>query len=101
MLRPDDVHSLTDFHRKTKAVMQRLRRSGRPELLTINGKGVLVVQDAAAFAKMVEGFDRERMIEAVKVGIEQMEAGKTRPWKVAKKDIQARIASAKSKRRSA
>jgi hypothetical protein len=101
MLRPDDVHSLTEFQRNTKAALVRLRESGRPEVLTVNGKAALIVQDPAAFTRMVEGMDRDYLIEAVRVGIEQMESGKTRPWKTAKKDIQARIAAAKRKRRSA
>jgi PHD/YefM family antitoxin component YafN of YafNO toxin-antitoxin module len=93
MFKSADVRSMTEFQRKTKAAMARLKKTGRPELLTVNGKAALVVQDAEAFTRMIDHMDRQHLIEAVRVGIEQMEAGKTRPWRDVKRDLQARIAS--------
>ena len=101
MFDPSDINTLTDFQRNTKAFIGRLRQSGRPEVLTVNGRPALIVQDAAAFERMIEEHYRAYLVEAGRVGIEQMEAGKTRPWKDAKRDIRARVAAAKLKRRSA
>ncbi len=76
MFKPNDVHSLTEFQRRTKAALGRLKKSGRPEVLTVNGKAAVVVQDAAAFTRMIEHMDRHHLIEAVRVGIApQMEDG--------------------------
>jgi Antitoxin Phd_YefM, type II toxin-antitoxin system len=54
MIRPEDIRSLTDFARNTKAHLKRLRRTGRPELLTVNGKAEVVVQNAAAYQRWIE-----------------------------------------------
>ena len=54
MIRPEDIGSFTDFARNTKAHLQRLRRTGRPELLTVNGKAEVVVQNAAAYQRLIE-----------------------------------------------
>jgi len=61
-IRIEDIASLTDFHRNSTAHCKRLKRSGRPELLTVNGKAVLVVQDAAAYQKLLEAADRAREV---------------------------------------
>jgi hypothetical protein len=57
-IRVQDIASLTDFHRNSTAHCKRLRLSGRPEVLTVNGKAVLVVQDAAAYQRMLEAVER-------------------------------------------
>jgi hypothetical protein len=40
----------------------RLKLSGRPEVLTINGKAELVVQDAAAYQRLLEAVERARQV---------------------------------------
>ena len=54
MIRIQDILSLTEFHRHTKMHMERLQTTGRPEILTVNGKAKLVVQDAAAYQELLE-----------------------------------------------
>lgn len=53
MVRPEDIGSLTDFTRNTKAHLKRLKRTGRPELLTVNGKAEVVVQSAPAYQRLL------------------------------------------------
>jgi hypothetical protein len=53
MIRTEDIGSLTDFSRNTKAHLKRLRRTGRPELLTVNGKAEVVVQSAPAYQRLL------------------------------------------------
>lgn len=48
-----DIHPLTDFQRQTRAHIERLRATGRPEVLTVNGRPELVIQDAAAYEKQM------------------------------------------------
>ena len=54
VIRPEDIGSLTDFARNIKAHLKRLRRTGRPELLTVNGKAEVVVQNASAYQRLIE-----------------------------------------------
>ena len=57
MIRIEDISSVTDFHRM-KIRLRRLRQHGRPAVLTINGKAELVVQDAAAYQRLLERFKK-------------------------------------------
>lgn len=54
----DRIHCLTDFKRDTAAFRARLKKSGKPELLTVDGRPDLIVQDAAAYEKVMAGVDQ-------------------------------------------
>jgi prevent-host-death family protein len=71
-----DVHSLTDFKRKTPEFLKQLRETGAPVVLTINGKAELVIQDARSYQKLRE---RLETIGAVNEGLASMERGEGRP----------------------
>ncbi|HYL69402.1 MAG TPA: type II toxin-antitoxin system Phd/YefM family antitoxin [Candidatus Limnocylindria bacterium] len=58
MVRPEDIGSLTDFNRNTKAHLKRLRRTGRPELLTVNGRAEVVVQSASAYQRLIKSIEK-------------------------------------------
>jgi len=60
MIRPEDIRSFTDFARNAKAHVDRLRRTGRPELLTVNGKAEVVVQNAAAYQRLIESLEKPK-----------------------------------------
>ena len=52
MFQSSDIHTVTEFSRKPGEHVIRLNQSKRPELLTVNGKAAVVVQDAATHEKM-------------------------------------------------
>jgi PHD/YefM family antitoxin component YafN of YafNO toxin-antitoxin module len=54
MIKIQDILSLTEFHRHTREHIARLRTTGRPEVLTVNGRAELVVQDASAYQQLLE-----------------------------------------------
>ena len=58
MIKTEDIGSLTDFARNTKAHLKRLKRTGRPELLTVNGKAEVVVQSASAYQRLLESLEK-------------------------------------------
>jgi Antitoxin Phd_YefM, type II toxin-antitoxin system len=58
MIRPEDIGSLTDFSRNTKAHLKRLKRTGRTELLTVNGKAEVVVQSASAYQRLLTSLEK-------------------------------------------
>jgi ribosomal protein L17 len=67
MIRSEDITSLTDFAKNTKAHINRLKRTGRPELLTVNGKAEVVVQNASAYQRLIESlgkFQRNRRVKS-------------------------------------
>ena len=73
MIALEDIRSLTDFQRNTKSHLKRLKSTGRPEVLTVNGKAELIVQNAAAYEDMIEA------IRGIQRGLDSMAEGKGEP----------------------
>jgi prevent-host-death family protein len=74
----NDIRSLSDFKRNTVDLLDRIRKTGNPMVLTINGKAELVVQDAEAYQALV---DRVEAIEGIQRGLADVQAGRTKPAK--------------------
>ncbi len=49
-----DIHSLSDFKRQTAEMLDHLHRTGRPVVLTLNGRAEVVVQDASAYQELLD-----------------------------------------------
>ena len=79
MIHLEDIHSLTDFQRHAKEHIERLKATGRPEVLTVNGKAEVVVQDAASYQKLLELVDRLGAIEGIQKGLDSLERGQGEP----------------------
>ena len=73
------IDSLTNFKRNTTTFLDRLRETGQPLVLTINGKAQLVVQDASSYQRLLELVDRLEAVEGIKKGLEDVKRGRTRP----------------------
>lgn len=78
MMRPEDVQSLTDFKRDTSRHLRRLRRSGRPELLTVNGKAAVVVQDPVAYQRLLDALEEAQALEGIQRGLASAAKGEGR-----------------------
>jgi PHD/YefM family antitoxin component YafN of YafNO toxin-antitoxin module len=73
-----DIHSLTGFLRDHKTHLERLAATGRPEVLTVNGKARVVVQDAEAYQRLlevVEAVETERIVRERLAALDRGEAG--------------------------
>ena len=78
----EGIDSLTNFKRQTADYLQRLRKSGEPLVLTVNGQAEVVVQDAAAYQALLDlasRADREETLAAIREGLADVEAGRTKP----------------------
>src|SRR5271169_2322393 len=71
-----DIHSLSAFKRNTPGLLKQMRESGRPVILTINGKAEMVVQDASAYQKLLDQLDELQTIEGIKRGLADVDAGR-------------------------
>ena len=49
-----DIHSLSAFKRNSLRFLRRLRESGAPLVLTINGKAEFVLQDVESYQRLRE-----------------------------------------------
>ncbi len=76
-----DIDALTNFKRNTSKYLARLKRSGKPLVLTVNGKAELVVQDTASYQQLLEAVERLEAIEGVQRGLDDVEHGRTRSIK--------------------
>jgi len=75
MVRLQDIHSLTGFLRDHKRHLDRLRKTGRPEVLTVNGKARVVVQDAEAYQKLLEKLDAIDAEATLRARLASLDAG--------------------------
>ena len=74
-IRPEDIHPVTDFIRNHRSAVDRLRKTGRPEVLTVHGKAAVVVQDADAYQRILELADQMDTILGVREGLDSIDRG--------------------------
>lgn len=89
----DGIDSLTNFKRNTADYLKKLHKTGDPVVLTINGKAEVVVQDAAAYQRLVDAaarVEREETIAAIREGLADLKSGRTRPARTALKSLAKR-----------
>lgn len=91
MIHMDDIGSWTDFQRRAKSYLRKLRASGRPRLLTVNGKPALIVQDAAAYEKMMETLEYAETVASIQEGLASADRGEGVPLKQAFKKTKRKL----------
>jgi hypothetical protein len=84
MISVQDIRSLTEFQRHTKAQLKRLKATGRPTVLTVNGRAELIVQDAAAYEEMLDA------IRGIQRGLDSMQEGTGKPFLAALDEIRVK-----------
>lgn len=72
----EEINSLSNFKRNTSDFLEQLKESGKPIVLTINGRAELVVQDAGSYQRLLELTERLETIEALKPAIREARAGR-------------------------
>lgn len=83
------IDSLTNFKRQSAEFLKQLHATGAPVVLTVNGKAEVVVQDAAAYQRLVDlaaKADRNETIAAIREGLSDVSANRVKP---ARKALQA------------
>ena len=97
MISLKDIESLTAFKRNTNEYVKKIKESGTPMVLTVNGKAEIVVQDAESYQRMLEVLDRAETIEALREGLESVRRGKTMALDQFDKEMRKRISSPKKR----
>lgn len=69
-----DTYSLTDFKQNAQEHLERLRESGRPEVLTVNGKAEAVVMTPEVYDSIIQGA-LEDVKRKLAIGLAQARAG--------------------------
>jgi PHD/YefM family antitoxin component YafN of YafNO toxin-antitoxin module len=101
-----NIHALDHFKRNTAEFRERLKKTGEPEVLTVDGKAELVVQSAEAYQKLLDKIEELDTRAAIFEGLADIEAGRTQPVAEAfaeiRREMEARQkAASQNKRRRA
>jgi prevent-host-death family protein len=74
-----DIDSLSNFKRNTADFLRKLKKTGHPVVLTVNGKAELVVQDTASYQRLMELAEQAQEMEITRRAVAEMKAGHGRP----------------------
>ena len=74
-----DIQPLTTFRNNSVKMMQRLKKTRRPIILTVNGKPEAVVQDAAAYQRLLDLAALADPTDGLRQGLDDIAKGRTRP----------------------
>ena len=69
----DTVNPVSEFSRKPEEYIKRLKATGKPEILTVDGKAELIIQDARAYEDMMNLLDS---LEKTALAAREHEEGK-------------------------
>ncbi len=74
-----DIQAMTTFRRNPTAFMKHLEDTGRPLVLTVDGKAKLIVQDTEAYQRLLDLAAEASAEEGIRQGLEDMKNGRSRP----------------------
>jgi prevent-host-death family protein len=74
-----DIQSLTTFRRRSADFLRQLRKSKRPVVLTVKGRAAAVVQDPAAYQRLLDMAAAADAREGIRQGLEEAKKGLGRP----------------------
>ena len=72
----EDIQSVTAFKRNSKGMMKRVKKTGRPLVLTVKGKAEMVVLDPKTYQYVANQLDS---IARLRSSLEQANRGEYRP----------------------
>ncbi len=72
----EDIRSVTELKRKTREILAQVHRTGRPVVLTVNGKADAVILDAKTYEKYLQSLNLARLLAPAENDVLK---GKTRP----------------------
>ena len=90
MIHPPETTPLSDFTRDGDAAIQRLKASGQPEVLTVDGEPAVIVQDVESYQKLLDELDRAQAIEGIRRGLESAARGEGIPIEKAFAELRAK-----------
>jgi prevent-host-death family protein len=73
-----DIQSLSNFKRNTSNIIEQMKQTGQPVILTVNGKAEVVVQDAKSYQQLLDRIEQLEAIAGIEQGLADLESGQTR-----------------------
>ena len=81
MVNVTQIHSLTEFQRNAREHIDRMKQTGQPEVLTVNGQAEVVVQSASSYQQLLDDAELSRSLRVIRQSLEDAKAGRTRPMR--------------------
>lgn len=97
MIQPSDIHTLTEFKRESTKLIERLTESGRPTVLTVEGKAKVVVLGVEAFEKLAAAAEHRETRALVRERLKEIEKGQGRPMLEVLEELRLELGIAKAK----
>lgn len=72
----EDIRSVTDLKRNTRDILNHLHASGRPVILTVNGRADSVLLDVRVYEKYLQAGNLAKLLAPAE---RETEDGRTRP----------------------
>jgi PHD/YefM family antitoxin component YafN of YafNO toxin-antitoxin module len=79
MIDLEEVRSVTEFQRNTKAYLGHIKKSKKPLVLTVNGRAEAVVQSAAGYQAILDRLGHAETVASIRTGLAQLRAGQGIP----------------------
>lgn len=98
MIQPSDIHTLTDFKRNSTTHIEQLESTGRPQVLTVEGRPKVVVLGVEAYERLAELADRTDAIEGIRRGLADVADGRDMSLDEFANAMRARFPVLKSRR---
>ena len=74
-----DIQPMTTFRNRSAEMLQHLKATKRPMVLTVNGKAAAVVQDAQAYQELLDIAAEASAREGIRQGVGELNAGLGQP----------------------
>ena len=87
-----DIQAMTTFRRNPGKFIKQLKKTKRPLVLTVNGKAQAVVQDAAAYQRLLDVEAQADVLEGIRQGLEDVKRGRMRPAREALEEFRRKHA---------
>lgn len=71
----------SDSQRNAKDHIRKLKKSGKPVVLTVNGQAEVVIQSAQAYQKLLHDQELLEGLRGISRGLEQAKRGEGRPMR--------------------
>ena len=72
----EDIHSVTDLKRRTREIVDQLHRTGRPVVLTVNGRADAVLLEVKTYETLLKSANLARLLAPAEA---EAAAGRSRP----------------------
>ena len=79
-----DIRSVTDLKRNTKDILAQVHRTGRPVVITVNGKADAILIDAKTYENQLKASNLARLLAPAEADVK---AGRTQPMRSFLKEL--------------